>query len=503
LIVNRDVQNFSRRLAEFAPAGRPDGARSAQIRSRIPRPPLRCEAKVAAAHINISIFIEINLGSGAIFRYRLKYANQAARAGAKAMDAMNGLPIAVIGGGPVGLAAAAHLIARGLPVRLYEAGDTIGANVLAWAHVRLFSPWRFNIDAAARSLLRERGWQAPPPDALPTGRELHDAYLAPLADALAAKGAIATNACVRSIARRSIHKVVSGERARHPFALAVAGAAGERIEFARAVIDASGTWQNPNPLGASGLSAAGETQAADCIDYGIPDVLGGARARHAGAHTLVVGGGHSAANVLLDLARLADADPRTRITWAVRGRDLVRVFGGRVDDRLPARAKLGSDLKALVEAGRIQLVTGFSAEGVARWSDGVAVTGQVDGETVTLGPVDRIVVATGQRPDLSLTRELRLDLDPWLESPRTLGPAIDPNLHSCGTVPPHGYRQLTHPEPDYFAVGVKSYGRAPTFLMATGYEQVRSVAAHLAGDKTAADDVRRVLPETGVRVSDI
>ena len=118
--------------------------------------------------------------------------------------------------------------------------------------------------------------------------------------------------------------------------------------------------------------------------------------------------------------------------------------------------------------------------------------------TFRLGPFDRIVVATGQRPDLAMTRELRLDLDPWLECPKALGPAIDPNLHSCGSVPPHGYNELAHPEPGYFAVGVKSYGRAPTFLMATGYEQVRSVAAFLAGDLQAANAVQLVLPETGV-----
>ena len=102
-----------------------------------------------------------------------------------------------------------------------------------------------------------------------------------------------------------------------------------------------------------------------------------------------------------------------------------------------------------------------------------------------------------------MTRELRLDLDPWLECPRTLGPMIDPNLHSCGTVPPHGHKELTHPEPDYFTVGIKSYGRAPTFLMATGYEQVRSIAAHLAGDHVAANEVRLVLPETGVCSTDL
>ena len=126
----------------------------------------------------------------------------------------------------------------------------------------------------------------------------------------------------------------------------------------------------------------------------------------------------------------------------------------------------------------------------------------VEGATVdgsrSIGSVDRIIAATGQRPDLSLTRELRLELDPWLESAKALGPLIDPNLHSCGSVPPHGHRELSHPEPGFYTVGVKSYGRAPTFLLLTGYEQVRSVAAALAGDLAAADDVRLVLPETGV-----
>ena len=115
-----------------------------------------------------------------------------------------------------------------------------------------------------------------------------------------------------------------------------------------------------------------------------------------------------------------------------------------------------------------------------------------------LGPADRIVVATGQRPDLGITRELRLELDPWLESAKALGPLIDPNVHSCGSVPPHGYRELSHPEPGFYTVGVKSYGRAPTFLLMTGNEQVRSVVAAIAGDMVAADAVQLVLPQTGV-----
>jgi hypothetical protein len=143
-------------------------------------------------------------------------------------------------------------------------------------------------------------------------------------------------------------------------------------------------------------------------------------------------------------------------------------------------------------------VTGFATIAIREVDGRVVVEGQTKDGLRTLGPADRIIAATGQRPDLALTRELRLDLDPWLEGVKALGPLIDPNEHSCGDVPPHGHRELSHPEPDFYTVGVKSYGRAPTFLLLTGYEQVRSVAAALAGDMAAADAVQLVLPETGV-----
>ena len=131
-----------------------------------------------------------------------------------------------------------------------------------------------------------------------------------------------------------------------------------------------------------------------------------------------------------------------------------------------------------------------------RGSNAAGDRAQVDG-------IDEIVASTGSRPDLTMTRELRLRLDPIVESTETLAPLIDPNVHSCGSVPPHGHRELTHPEAGYFAVGAKSYGRAPNFLLATGYEQVRSVVAALAGDLAAADDVQLVLPETGVCSTDL
>jgi hypothetical protein len=159
-------------------------------------------------------------------------------------------------------------------------------------------------------------------------------------------------------------------------------------------------------------------------------------------------------------------------------------------------------LKRLVESGRVALVTGFATEAVARAGADLILSGAIDGKPVTLPAIDEVIVATGQRPDLAMTRELRLELDPWLESVKILGPMIDPNLHSCGSVSPHGHRELSHPEPGFYTIGVKSYGRAPTFLLLTGYEQARSVAAAIAGDMVAADDVHLVLPDTGICQTD-
>ena len=216
---------------------------------------------------------------------------------------------------------------------------------------------------------------------------------------------------------------------------------------------------------------------------------------------MVVGSGHSAFNVLLDLVDLADAAPGTEVVWAVRrgANRLQNLFGGGINDALPARGELGRRVERLVEAGRLRMATGFRAARVTDTGDGLVVAGQDE----TLPPVDEIVVATGYRPDLSLLSELRLNLDPAVESPAALAPLIDPNVHSCGSVPPHGAEELRHPEADVYVVGMKSYGRAPTFLMLTGYEQVRSVACAIAGDWEGARDVRLVLPETGVCSSGI
>ncbi|MFY1669380.1 NAD(P)-binding domain-containing protein [Plantactinospora sp. WMMB334] len=406
-------------------------------------------------------------------------------------DRLEDLPIAVIGAGPVGLAAAAQLHQRGLPFIVLEAGEGPAAAVGRWGHVRLFSPWRFNVDQTAARLLRDAGWVEPDPDVLPTGGELVADYLRPLANLPAMKPTIRYGTRVVAVTRFGLDRLRTAGREDTPFLLRLASGADL---LARAVVDASGTWHTPNVLGAAGIPAHGEATAARNIEHALPDVLGSDRDRFAGKRVLVVGAGHSAANTLLALAALAEQAPGTTVGWAIRAANPARTYGGETADALPARGALGTRLREHVDAGRIGLVTGFSVHRIAPAADG-AVTVSDGTRTLT---ADRIVSATGFRPDHSIATELRLDLDPIMGSTRALAPLIDPNQHSCGTVPPHGVDELTHPEPGYHAIGVKSYGRAPTFLMATGYEQARSVVAALAGDWAAARDVRLDLPETGV-----
>ncbi|WP_341716471.1 NAD(P)-binding domain-containing protein [Micromonospora sp. FIMYZ51] len=401
--------------------------------------------------------------------------------------------VVVIGAGPVGLAAAAHLHERRLPFTVLEAGPSAGAAVAEWGHVRLFSPWRYNVDHAARRLLEAAGWAAPDPETLPTGADLVEAYLQPLATLPQIGPHVRYDAPVAAIGRVGVDRVKTAGREYAPFVVRLA--TGQDV-LASAVIDASGTWRTPNVLGANGLPAHGETdpQTATLIDGALPDVLGADRDRFSGRHSVVVGAGHSAANTLLALAELAEQEPGTTITWATRGGSVDRALGGGDADALPGRGALGTGIKLLVDSGRVRLVTGFAVHAVTA-VDGHAELTAADGRTLA---ADRIIAATGFRPDHTIAAELRLDLDPALGCTRTLAPLIDPNEHSCGTVRPHGVDELTQPEPGYFAVGMKSYGRAPTFLMATGYEQVRSITAALAGDWTAARDVQLDLPETGV-----
>ena len=410
------------------------------------------------------------------------------------MTNIDQLPVAVIGAGPVGLAAAAHLLRYQQPFVVLEAGSEPGAAIRQWGHVTTFSPWRYMVDSVARELLESSGWQSPDAEALPTGNDLVDHFVGPLANHPAVAPHVRYGARVTAVGRKDFDKVRTKGRDQQPFEIRLES--GEVIE-ARAVIDASGTWLHPNPAASGGVPVPGEREHADRISYGIPDVTGRDRSRYAGKRVLVVGSGHSAFNVILDLLRLTEQVPATRILWAMRRDNLDTVWGGGASDALEARGELGQRAKRAVESGRIRVLTPFRIRSIVKTHDTLTVTGAIRGDETTL-TIDEMVVCSGFRPGLEMLKEIRLSIDPWLECTAALGPLIDPNEHSCGTVRPHGARELAHVEKDFYIIGMKSYGRAPTFLLATGYEQARSVAAMLAGDVAAAERVELVLPETGV-----
>ncbi len=416
------------------------------------------------------------------------------------VDRLTALPVVVIGAGPIGLVTAAQLIERGIDVIVLERGSRIAESVRAWGHVRLFTPWRHLVDPVAQSMLEAAGWRHPDPDVSPTGAELVEQYLEPLARLDAIAAVVRLDVDVVAVAREGMDRTRTRGRAAVPFVVRVRDADGAIDELpARAVIDASGTFTSPNPLTSSGLDLLGGDEIADLVSGPLPDVLGAERARFAGRRVTVVGAGHSAANTLLALVDLAREAPGTEVRWLIRNTRAARVTSSS-DDELADRAALGSRLEAAVARGDVERIEGFEIVRARRVDGAVELIGRQGDELVT-HTADVVVGATGFRPDLGMLRELRLELDDIVEAPRRLAPLIDPNIHSCGTVEPHGYRELQHPEPGFFVVGVKSYGRAPTFLLATGYEQVRSVTAWIAGDAQAAS-VELVLPATGVCSTD-
>ncbi len=421
-------------------------------------------------------------------------------------------PVIVIGAGPIGLATAAHLRERGQEVLVLEAGEQAGSAIKQWAHIKLFSPWRFNIDAAAQRLLETASegyageWEAPRITKLPTGGELVSEYLQPLAAHPELAPRIRYGHRVIKVSRiaadgRGVDKTRGANRDETLFLVRAQTNEDQVDLIGRAVVDASGTWNQPSPVGRAGIEAIGEAKARErgYILGGLVDPLDADEQELAGKSLLVLGAGHSAANTIIALGRLQKQYPETTILWGLRGdANPIRLYGGGAADQLPARGQLGTSLRRLVENGNVQLL------------ENVAVASLKSGEQLAVSlsdgrelVVDRIIAATGFRPDLQMLSELRLDLDESVEAPRQLGPLIDPEFHSCGTVTAHGEKLLAHPEKNFYIVGMKSYGRAPTFLMATGYEQVRSIAAALSGDSQAADRVELDLPETGVCSTDL
>ncbi|MFJ6414399.1 NAD(P)-binding domain-containing protein [Terribacillus saccharophilus] len=404
----------------------------------------------------------------------------------------NQLPVVIIGAGPVGLAAAAHLVEYDLPFVILEKGESVGSNILEWGHVQLFSPWEYNTNQAATKLLAETEWLHPDKGKLPTGKELVNKYLKPLSQLQVMQEKIRFNSEVVAVTRDGADKLKSDNRNERAFVVHYKN--GSKLEkvSASAIIDASGTWQNPNPPYADGVWL--DSSIRDSVHTNIPAVQQQPEV-FKGKHTVVIGSGHSALNTLLNLAELKEDQPSTKISWILRRESPVSAFGGEEQDQLAARGALGSSAHKLVEQGVIDVFAPFNVEEINYDGSNYTLSSK---EGNIISTVDQIVVNTGARPDFSFLREIRYVIDPIVESTPALAPLIDPNLHSCGTVRPHGEEELKHPEKNFYVVGVKSYGRAPTFLLATGYEQVRSIVASIAGDVESAKQVKLKLPETGV-----
>jgi thioredoxin reductase len=411
---------------------------------------------------------------------------------------LNALPIAIIGAGPVGLAAAAHLITKGEKFVIFESGQTIGSSILEWGHVRMFSPWQYNIDKNAKSLLEKIGWVSPNSDDIPNGKELVNDYLIPLSQLPEIQANLVLNTKVVGVAKKGIDKLKTTDRENRPFQIFVEIHEETKVYEAKAVIDASGTWKNPNPILSNGLWTKAERRLKDKIHYGIPDVLGELEAKYANKTVMVVGSGHSAINAMLDLARLKEKYFDTKIYWVLRKSHVSAVYGGQEKDGLPARGELGIRIQKLVESEMINVITPFYIIEVMAEGETITVKGELNGEVKSFSEIDEIIVCSGFRPDTSFLNEVRITLDSAVESVEALATLIDPNIHSCGTVRPHGEAELRQPEKGFYIVGMKSYGRAPTFLLATGYEQVRSIVAYITGDLEGAKEVHLELPETGV-----
>ena len=398
--------------------------------------------------------------------------------------------VAILGAGPVGLEAAHALIAAGRDVQVYEKGR-VGESIRGWGHIKLFSPWSLNTSARGLALLAEVDAPRPDPEVFPTGRDYVERYLEPLARHPKLEGRVHTRSTVVQIGRQGVLKgelIASAARREHPFRILLEDERGrERVALADVVIDATGCWGNPNSLGTGGIPALGERKAAfeGRVLYHIPDCQGGDRAAFEDKHTVVVGAGYSAITTLNALYQLKLESPGTRITWVTRssGAPYQRIE----NDPLPERDWLSLLGNALASGERGDAAVCIpSAQVVGVESEGEQVSLKLvghEGREQSIGGVDTVVANVGFHPDLSLFRELQVHQCYASEGPMKLAAALlsaSGGGGDCLAQTSMGAATLKSPEPDFYVLGAKSYGRNSAFLIKLGLEQIEDLKTLLA-----------------------
>lgn len=390
--------------------------------------------------------------------------------------------IAIIGAGPVGIEAALAAAEAGMPFTVYEAGAGVGSSIRDWGHVQLFTPWSMNVSERARRFLTGSGDGPLDPGVCPTGDEVVEVVLQPLAASAALAPNIRCGVTVAQVGREGRVKndeIGTPARGHTPFRLLLRDASGrESVAHADVVLDCTGSSAIPNALGSGGVPAPGEAAACDFIERKIPDLRDASSlATLAGKRVLLAGAGHSAQTVARDLAELVRGEPDTRVTWLIRSQQ--PDFAPLPGDPLAARSELMETARRLAFDARspLQVKTGTAVQAVEPSESGIRVTlGDVERGDVERLEVDRILAMVGAVGDRTLYAQLQVHECWATQGPMKLAAALlSSSSDDCLTQEVHGADTLRNPEPGFFILGSKSYGRNTTFLLRVGYEQVDEV----------------------------
>ncbi|MDP7016084.1 MAG: hypothetical protein QGG36_09810 [Pirellulaceae bacterium] len=408
--------------------------------------------------------------------------------------------IAILGAGPIGIEAALYARFLGYQVDVLERGD-VAAHVRRWGHVRMFSPFQLNSSPLGLNALNAQrpDFQAPAADALLTGGEWVDQYLQPLTETDLLADCIHTGLEVRAVGRREWIKTDSpgaAERGDDQFRTLTqrCGAGGEpvcggeREWTSDIVIDTTGVYGNSTSIGRGGAPAIGEAEAD--IHYQLPDVLGSDRSQFAGQHTVVVGGGYSAATTVVALAELARQESNTTVSWLTRRTaDAAGPLAAISHDALIERANLiaAANRLALSTSSVVDHLAGVYVDRIERAGENqiVHISGDV-GEPRQL-TCDRIVCHTGFRGDHRLFETLQVHQCYATDGPIKLAAALlGMESEDCLAQPDTAANLLLNPEPNFYLLGSKSYGRNSKFLFANGLEQIRQLFS-IIGDRESLD----------------